>query len=82
MLCDMLAQTRVAGKPNSFFRQKSLLDWSESWKINKPCDPEDTVFTRHYLDAMRVEGRDGTDVFGLRLMGPDTEFALDWLART
>ena len=81
LLCDMLRQTGVAGKPDSFFRQKSLLEWCASWRVAGPINPKDLEFTRRYFNAMRKEGRGGTNVFGLRLMGPDLEDAQMWLRR-
>ena len=81
LLCDMLARTGVAGRPDSFFRQKSLQDWCVDWGLQGPPDPADPAFTRRYLDAMRAEGRGDTPVFGLRLMGGDLRFACDWLGR-
>lgn len=81
LLCDMLEQTGVAGRPNSFFREKSLLDWCKHWKIAGPVDPKNAGFTQRYFDAMIKEGRALTPVFGLRLMGPDLNFAGSWLAR-
>ncbi len=81
LLCDLLAQTGVAGRPNSFFRPHDLGEWAEGWGVTTPVDPEDPVFSGQYLAAMRVEGQGGTPVFGLRLMAEDLDFACDWLAR-
>lgn len=62
LLCEMLWASRVAGRPNSYFRQQSVAHWKERWGLAEP------VSNRAYLDAMLRYGRDGTDIFGLRLM--------------
>ncbi len=81
LLCDLLAQTGVAGKPNSFFREKSLHSWAEHWALAGDPDPARAAFSTRYMDAMRTEGRGGTDLFGMRLMGSDLTYACDWLRR-
>jgi trehalose 2-sulfotransferase len=81
LLCDLLAQTGVAGCPNSFFRQKSLQYWADEWALGQGADWQDEDFTAQYFAAMRRAGRGGTGVFGLRLMGADLQFASNWLAQ-
>ncbi|MEW9922076.1 Stf0 family sulfotransferase [Marimonas sp. MJW-29] len=81
LLCDMLARTGVAGRPDSFFREKSLQEWCDDWGITGPADPQDPEFTKRYFDAMRKEGRGDTPVFGMRVMGPDLGLACAWLDR-
>lgn len=81
LLCDMLAQTGVAGRPDSFLREKDLQDWSRDWGLEGPVSRDDPAFTARYFAAMRKEGTGGTPVFGLRLMGPDLRLACDWLAQ-
>ena len=65
LLCDLLWQTRVAGKPNSFFRPQSVGNFCRSWGL-----PETTLATvdQAYLDAAIAEGVQGTGTFGLRIM--------------
>lgn len=81
LLCDMLAQTGVAGRPDSFFGAQHLSDWSTDWGIAEAADPDDPHFTEKYFAAMRREGQGGTPLFGLRLMGGDLGAACDWLGR-
>lgn len=78
-MCTMLEASGVAGKPNSFFRPKSLENWMTRWGVSGPFDIMDPDFNAAYFAAMRTEGRGGTPVFGLRLMGPDLTFACAWL---
>lgn len=68
LLCDLLAETGVAGRPNSFFRQEDMREWAEYWGLS-PADLDDPpTFSRAYVAAMIEEGKGGTEVFGLRLM--------------
>jgi LPS sulfotransferase NodH len=68
LLCETLAATGVAGRPNSFFRPADILAWADSWAIPHPDGPEAPDFDRAFLAAARREGEAGTGVFGLRLM--------------
>lgn len=81
LLCNMLAQTGVAGRPDSFFGAQHLADWCTDWGITETVDPDDAHFTEKYFAAMRREGQGGTALFGLRLMGPDLGSACAWLGR-
>ncbi|MEP5729672.1 MAG: Stf0 family sulfotransferase [Sulfitobacter sp.] len=81
LLCDLLSQTGIAGRPNSFFREKSLEDWCEDWGVDGPIDLNNREFSDRYFRAMYQEGLGGTATFGLRLMGPDLRLACDWTRR-
>ncbi|APE43492.1 hypothetical protein BOO69_08760 [Sulfitobacter alexandrii] len=81
LLCNMLTQTGVAGRPDSFFGAQHLADWCAEWGIAEAVDPTDARFTEEYFAAMRREGQGGTALFGLRLMGPDLGSACAWLGR-
>ena len=76
LLCAMLAETGVAGRPDSFFRQVSLSDWATDWGL-APGGGIDAA----YLAATIEEGRGGTDLFGMRLMAPDRAPACAALGR-
>jgi LPS sulfotransferase NodH len=68
LLCEMLAASGVAGRPNSFYRQQSIPHWVERWGIEPPQGDNDPDFDKRYLPAMLRHGRNDTGVFGLRLM--------------
>ncbi|MFD9896848.1 Stf0 family sulfotransferase [Mesorhizobium sp. NPDC059025] len=68
LLCSMLAETRVAGRPHSYFRQQDVAEWAEDWGIEPASSPDDVQFDKDYVAAMRRVGADGTGTFGLRLM--------------
>jgi LPS sulfotransferase NodH len=68
LLCEMLAATGVAGRPNSYFRQEDMEAWADAWGVPRPQGIEGPGFDRDYLAALRREGSAGTGVFDLRLM--------------
>jgi trehalose 2-sulfotransferase len=68
LLCDLLASTGVAGKPNSYYRNEDASDWAESWGVPQPHQLHDAAFERAYLSAMIREGASETGTFGLRIM--------------
>ncbi|MFQ1702475.1 Stf0 family sulfotransferase [Loktanella agnita] len=65
MLCDLLKQTGVAGRPNSFFRPQSMGDFAARWNV--PAHGIDD-FALAYLCAVRDRGTAGTGCFGMRIM--------------
>ncbi|MFE0015509.1 Stf0 family sulfotransferase [Mesorhizobium sp. NPDC059054] len=68
LLCTMLTETRVAGRPHSYFRQQDIAEWAQEWGVEPARDPDDAQFDRDYVAAMRRAGTDDTGTFGLRLM--------------
>jgi len=64
LLCDLLAGSGVAGKPNSYYRRNSISDFVA--QLNIPAD--DPNFDQTYLAAILREGKQDTELFGLRLM--------------
>lgn len=68
LICEMLAATGVAGRPNSYFRQQDIVYWADQWSVPHPDGTENAAFDQTYLDAMQREGSNGTGVFGLRIM--------------
>ena len=65
LLCDLLAETGVTGTPNSFYREESRDHFMREFSVWAGAD-----FDRRYLDAVRAEGRGGTDLFSMRVMWP------------
>ena len=66
LLCEMLAASGVAGRPNSYYR--SVTSWADRWNLPYPDGTETAAFDHAYLAAMSREGRAGTGIFGLRIM--------------
>lgn len=83
LLCSMLTETRVAGRPHSYFRQEDIAEWAEDWGVEPAQGPDDAQFDRDYIAAMRRVGTDETGTFGLRLMWvsvPEASRRLDNIA--
>lgn len=67
LLCDLLKQTGVAGRPDSFYRRESRDDFVSRFGI---APGSDLAFDRRFLDAAIRAGNGGTGMFGLRIMWP------------
>jgi hypothetical protein len=48
LLCEMLAATGVAGRPNSYFRQEDVEAWADAWGVPHLQGIEDPGFDRDY----------------------------------
>ncbi|KKB80412.1 hypothetical protein VW35_04520 [Devosia soli] len=67
LLCEMLAASGT-GKPNSYFRAEDFGYWAERWGVTGQVGVDSLKFEQNYFEAMLREGRNGSDIFGLRLM--------------
>lgn len=76
LLCDLLAQTRTAGAPESYFRPGSIPQYAERWAV----ELHRGRFTESYLEAARHAGEAQTGCFGMRIMWGDTPAFLEQLA--
>ncbi|MBL9074278.1 Stf0 family sulfotransferase [Tabrizicola sp.] len=80
LLCDLLASTRFAGEPDSFFMHDVDPIWAERWGL-PPREGKGTAdHSSAYLKATIAAGRGQTKIFGLRLMWeslPDLMAMLD-----
>ncbi|MFK7742872.1 MAG: Stf0 family sulfotransferase [Planctomycetota bacterium] len=70
LLCELLAQTGVAGKPNEL-----LLLWEEH------KDKEDPVFWRLCAQATLARGRSDNGVSGIKVMANSFRHGMQWLRR-
>lgn len=68
LLCDLLAETGVAGRPESYFRRQDISDWARRWGVSPPDQTDSEEFDRSYLAAALRAGASENGVFGLRLM--------------
>ena len=73
LLCDLLAWTKRAGDPDSFFRFQIIDWWAEEWGLPRRDTMDRTEFDAAYLAAAIEAGKGGTPVFGLRLMRENLE---------
>jgi len=68
LLCDLLASTGVAGKPDSFFMSNMDPAWAEQLGLPVRAGQNDADYGASYLRAAIKAGTGMTGVFGLRLM--------------
>ncbi|CAN5443607.1 Stf0 family sulphotransferase [soil metagenome] len=73
LLCDLLASTKAAGNPDSFYRRQTIAWWAGQWKLPAPHVPDTLAFKAAFLEAAIAAGKGGTDIFGLRLMRENLE---------
>jgi LPS sulfotransferase NodH len=76
MMCDLMAASGVAGRPNSYFRRQSIADFASEWGIAPGPD-----FERRHFDAARRAGTDPSGMFALRLMWESLPELIALLAR-
>jgi LPS sulfotransferase NodH len=65
LLCDLLAETGAAGRPNSFYRRESIANFARRLGVADGLD-----FEQRYLAAIVKAGRGSTDLFSMRVMWP------------
>ncbi len=68
LLCNLLASTKTAGDPHSFYRRQNVSEWAEDWELPNRDTMSELEFNVAYLDAAITAGKGGTGIFGLRLM--------------
>ena len=68
LLCKLLASTKTAGNPHSFYRRQDVSEWAEDWNLPDRDTMSELEFNVAYLDAAITAGKGGTGIFGLRLM--------------
>lgn len=71
LLCDLLTDTGVAGRPDSFFRIQSRQWWAQYLDVSVTKWADEKVFDQSFLTAALREGTAATRVFGMRLMWRD-----------
>ncbi|HVW56824.1 MAG TPA: Stf0 family sulfotransferase [Rhizobiaceae bacterium] len=80
LLCKMLTATGVAGKPDSYFFGTSLEAWLDDLGIVPEEAADEHEILKAAFRAAHVKGRNGTDVFGLRMQRHSFEFFCEKLA--
>jgi len=74
LLCDLLTETGVAGRPDSFFRYESFTWWADFLKVSNENWEEPEKFDSNYLSAVKDWGSHGeigvrVEIFGNRKSG-------------
>jgi len=81
LLCDLLTETGIAGRPDSFFRRESFAWWADYLHVPNDDWKAQQSFDLNYLAAVRDWGSNGTPVFGMRLMWESVGDLSDRLGR-
>jgi LPS sulfotransferase NodH len=68
LLCSLLASTKAAGNPDSFYGRKFMPDWAAEWRLPARDTMSEKDFSTAYLNGAIAAGKGGTGIFGLRLM--------------
>jgi LPS sulfotransferase NodH len=68
MLCDLLANTGQAGRPQSYYRGQDIERRARGYGLHADSFANPVDFDRAYLHAVLREGRGDASVFGLRVM--------------
>ena len=77
LLCGLMASTKVAGQPESYFRKPDEQLWADRWDIDRSSDGvfEYSEFVRAALTA----GRTDNGVFAARIMWGTLDYLVDKL---
>ncbi|MEO1249952.1 MAG: Stf0 family sulfotransferase [Pseudomonadota bacterium] len=80
LLCDLLTQTDVAGRPNSHFHRPSIDAWLDTYKLERDADKSERVVLGEIFQHAIERGTGGTGLFGLRLQRHSFDFFSEKLA--
>jgi len=74
LLCNLLAQTTIAGYPESFFHRTSISSWLDAFELTASVNSIEADTLRIIVQAAIAKGRRDTGMFGLRLQRSSAEF--------
>lgn len=80
LLCRLLAETGVAGRPASHFHEPSLAEWTRRLGVDPGPAASDREVVEACIQAALSRGRSDNGVFGLRLQRPSFDFFFSQLA--
>lgn len=80
LLCKLLSATGVAGHPGSHFHEPSLEAWLAYFGLPVVAGEAEPVTLRRVFAAAIHKGRNGTDLYGLRLQRHSFDFFMKKLA--
>ncbi|MGL4489290.1 MAG: Stf0 family sulfotransferase [Rhizobiaceae bacterium] len=80
LLCSLLSATMVAGRPASYFYEQSVEEWANDLGVETDASWSEPETISAVLDAALRKGRNGTDMFGLRLQAHGLAFFREKLA--
>lgn len=80
LLCRLLADTGIAGRPGSHFHEPSLAEWLAEYELPEVRGRSERDTVAAVFDAAVDKGRGGTPIFGLRLQRHSFGFFAEKLA--
>ncbi|MEM1273313.1 MAG: Stf0 family sulfotransferase [Pseudomonadota bacterium] len=80
MLCKLLEATGIAGRPNSHFHVPSLDRWLEDYGLVGADFSSQREALYAVFEAAIARGKNGSDVFGLRMQRASFSYFMDQLA--
>lgn len=80
LFCSLLAASRIAGNPKSYFHEPSVESWAAELTAPPPNEGSTDDYLRAVVAAAVAEGTNGTGLFGLRLQRHSFDFFLAQLA--
>ncbi|MEH6675719.1 Stf0 family sulfotransferase [Phenylobacterium sp.] len=80
LLCRLLAETGVAGKPASHFHEPALAEWTRRLGVEPDAAASEREVVEACIHAALARGRSDNGLFGLRLQRPSFDFFFSRLA--
>ncbi len=77
LLCGLMASTKVAGQPGSYFRQPDEQLWADRWDIVR--SPDGVFEYSEFIRATLAAGRTENGVFAARIMWGTLDYLVDRL---
>jgi LPS sulfotransferase NodH len=74
LLCRLLAETGVAGRPASHFHEPSLAEWTRRLGVDPGAGASEGEIVETCIQAALARGRSDNGLFGLRLQRPSFDF--------
>jgi trehalose 2-sulfotransferase len=80
LLCRLLAETGVAGRPASYFHEPSLAEWKRRLGVEPEAAASEREVVGACIQAAQSRGCSDNGIFGLRLQRPSFDFFFSQLA--
>ncbi|MAK83571.1 Stf0 family sulfotransferase [Phenylobacterium sp.] len=80
LLCRLLAETGVAGRPASYFHEPSLAEWTRRLGVEPEAAASEREVVGACIQAAQSRGCSDNGIFGLRLQRPSFAFFFSRLA--
>ncbi len=81
LLCRLLAETGVAGNPDSHFHEPSLAKWIEAYGLSTDTYASDEEALASVVSSAIEAGTGKTGIFGLRLQRHSFDYFMQMIAR-